>query len=193
MLCNLIINESFEYDSNQNHDLNTRNTRFLVIKLTDIYQNKNILYSYKPYYTVNRISETIKEYCNSSTRNKLIITSSPIEGVKFSDVGREYSEKLNLIQVDLSNSLAAKHELELLLKRFVKVHSKFGEIMALKNVGILLEPELKLDFIALIERLSKSHPLFLEWKGEMEADIIYHLRKNGGIKLKLKSLSYISL
>jgi len=143
--------------------------------------------------TVTQLRQSISNYLKTASRNKLILSSTALSEIEYVDVGRELSNRLINLDLEHPYSLSAKNELQELLKNCTQTHPEFGEIMALKNVGILLEPELKLDFKALIENLSKSHPLFLEWKGDIEADTIYHLRKDKGIPLKLKTLSYISL
>jgi hypothetical protein len=67
----------------------------------------------------------------------------------------------------------------------------FGRYLSIENIGVLFEPELKLDFASLLDSYSQNNVLFVKWEGEIDAENIYFLTKEKGIKKNIKNLSHI--
>jgi hypothetical protein len=66
-------------------------------------------------------------------------------------------------------------------------------MLAISNIGILLEPELKQDFNRFLEKHSNSNILFVKWDGEFDQENLYFLSKENGFKIDIKNLSHIAL
>jgi hypothetical protein len=84
-------------------------------------------------------------------------------------------------------------ELDRILNSAISNHDLFGDYLSIDNLGILFEPELKIDFNRLLDRYSQNNVLFVKWDGDMDAESIYFLTKENGIKINIKNLSYIVL
>lgn len=129
---------------------------------------------------------------NSPSRNKIIIHREPIAELKSLNVGKELAARLEGLIGDRNISFKAKQEMENLLKSAIYEDSELGKVLSLTNLGILFEPEMKIDFKYILNKFSTDNLLFIEWKGEVEQNKLYLLTKEG-IEIKLDNLSYIAL
>ena len=70
-------------------------------------------------------------------------------------------------------------------------HPRYGLLLAIKNLGILFEPDLKLDIYHLLEKYSRTNALFLKWSGDIDGSTLYFLSKLKGEKINIQNLSHI--
>lgn len=89
--------------------------------------------------------------------------------------------------------MRASAELDSLLNSNIHQHFLYGKYLSIDNIGILFEPELKIDFARLLENYSQNNILFLKWEGEIDNENIYFLTKQKGTKISIKNLSHIVL
>ena len=68
-----------------------------------------------------------------------------------------------------------------------------GKHLAIQNLGVLFEPELKIDFLSLIDKYSRTNALFMQWDGEIENDTLYFLTKEKGKKINIKNYGNYSV
>ena len=137
------------------------------------------------------MKEEILTYLNTHSRNKVVFHSAPINELKSQNVGVFLAEAIKGIIDDSRLSLKVSILIDEILNSCTESHPEFGEILALENVGILLEADLKQDFGNLIHRYSKSKTLFIYWNGIIENDHLYFLTKENGKKIDIKNLSHI--
>lgn len=135
--------------------------------------------------------QNLEEFITGSSRNKLIITTSLSNLVKSVDVGALFSTKIQSLIDDSRLSLKAVMILEELFETNINQSDKFGRYLALHNLGILFEPELKIDFLSLIDKYSRNNALFIHWEGEIENEILFFLSNQKGQKINIKNLSHI--
>ncbi len=139
------------------------------------------------------MKNNILTYLQGSSRNKLIISFEELPGIHYLNIGEVLSEFLNSINVDKWHPIKIKDELHKILAESIEQNSEFGEILSIKNVGILLEEELQIDFIHFLDQYSLQTPLFLSWNGESDENTLFFLSKEKGKKISIKNLSYIKL
>ena len=132
-------------------------------------------------------------YLKGSSRNKLIISLDEIPGIHYLNIGEVLSELLNSRNIASWHPLKIKDDLHKILAESIEQNSEFGEILSIKNVGILLEGELQIDFTHFLEQYSLQTPLFLIWNGETDDNTLYFLSKEKGKKIPIKNLSFIKL
>jgi hypothetical protein len=84
-------------------------------------------------------------------------------------------------------------ELDRILHAAISNHDLFGKYLSIENLGVLFEPELKIDFNRLLDSYSQNNALFVKWDGEIDAESIYFLTKENGIKINIKNVSHIAL
>lgn len=122
-----------------------------------------------------------------------MIHQHPIEGIASTDVGLMLAKSLSDIEGDKKISSKAFAILEDILNSSKQNHILYGEILSIKNLGILLEPDLKFNLNYIFERFSNTNTLFIHWKGIIEEDYLYFLTKESGEKIDIKNLSHIVL
>lgn len=116
-----------------------------------------------------------------------------IEDIAPIDVGVKLSQAISSLQETSKFALKAKAIIDDILTSSIFTHKIYGKILALNNIGILLEPDLKLDFTSLLDKFSRDNTLFLHWEGEIIDGSLYFLSKENGIKIDIKKLSYIAI
>ena len=139
------------------------------------------------------MKEKILTYLGTQSRNKVIFHNTPIESVKSHNVGLLIAEAIKEIKDDSRLSLKVSNLIDEIFASCKESHSEYGEIIAIENVGILLEPDLKQDFGNVLRKHSDSNTLFINWQGEVEKDYIYFLTKESGKKIDIKNLSHITI
>jgi len=87
--------------------------------------------------------------------------------------------------------LIAQGELEKIMNDSLKEHSDIGAYIAIKNLGILLEPNLKLDITAFFSRYSATNPLFIHWRGAIKQNKLHFLTEENGVTINLDNISHI--
>ena len=138
-------------------------------------------------------NENITEYLDTQSRNKIIFCRETIPGIEPINVGFLLSEAIfNLKETD-KISLRANQALETILQNATQNHPLYRKILAIENIGILFEPELKINLAQLLDRHSQNNALFVHWKGEVDNEHLYFLTREHGVKTNIKNLSYIVL
>lgn len=135
----------------------------------------------------------LNTYLNSEARNRLIIHFEQLPELHYLDIGLELAELLHSTK-DLGKlSLKFPSLLQKALSQGTKNHPTWGSYLAVNNIGLLFEEDLKLDFARFLFSYSQNIPLFLLWDGEFDSHTLYFLSKENGIPINLHDLSYIVL
>ncbi len=139
------------------------------------------------------IINTIADYIQSQSRNKIIFHSRNLSELESVNIGLRISESIYNLKESGRIAMKVSSELDRILNSAISNHDLFGDFLSIDNLGILFEPELKIDFNRLLDRYSQNNVLFVKWDGDMDAESIYFLTKENGIKINIKNLSYIVL
>lgn len=137
------------------------------------------------------MTKAIHDFIGSVSRHKLIVCPSELDGLSYTDIGKSLSSKIKSESTASKISLIAQSELEKIMNHSLRVHSDLGAYIALKNLGILLEPDLKLDITTFFSRYSTSNPLFIHWKGDMKQNKLHFLTAENGLTINLDNISHI--
>ena len=133
----------------------------------------------------------IQSYLNTTARNKIIFFRDDIPGIEPIDLGNKVAGSISKIVNDKRLSFKAKLIIEDVLSSNIIKHDNYGKLLAITNIGILFEPDLKIDIINFFDSYSSSTPLFIKWEGEIDNGNLFFLSKQNGIKVELKNLSHI--
>lgn len=136
-------------------------------------------------------NELIRKYISCQARNKLIFHRRLLSSITSIDVGRKLSEALYLTELKDRISMRAMIAIQGMMEDGMRENELLGNYLALQNIGILFEPELKIDVQQLFDAFSKNNLLFIHWEGVIENDILYFLKKENGITTSIKHLSHI--
>jgi hypothetical protein len=135
----------------------------------------------------------ILSFLKTQSRNKVVFYKDNIIDIIALDLGTELSQILfnlnDLTKLPMKVSL----ELENMLNTATIDHEIYGRLLAISNLGILFEPELKVDFNNLIEKYSNTNFLFVKWEGAIDNENLYFISKEKGIKININKLSHIAI
>lgn len=137
------------------------------------------------------MTKAIHEFIGSGSRHKLIVCSTELDGLSYTDIGKSLSLKIKSESTASKISLIAQSELEKIMNDSTRENSVLGAYIAIKNLGILLEPNLKLDITAFFSRYSTSNPLFIHWEGDMKQNKLHFLTAENGVTINLDNISHI--
>jgi len=141
----------------------------------------------------NLFNNKIVEYIQHNPRNKIIIYQNDILGLNATDIGWQLSAYFHNSKEDNNLPMVASMKLSEILHDVSYTHPVFGNTLAITNIGILLEPSLKLNFPGFLDNFSQNNSLFLHWPGESDAESLYFLAKDQGIKIHIGNLSHIKI
>lgn len=139
-------------------------------------------------------TNTIKDFISSYPRNRLVIITDnkEVENVVFFDLGLLVAQ--NLTKIDKKIVVFENYKIiENIIYDRKSFNNDFYHYIAIQNVGILFEPELRFDFQKFIENSSQNLTLFMKWNGEIDNKILYFVNKTNNHKLDLKHVSHIIL
>ncbi len=134
------------------------------------------------------IINAITDYIQSQARNKIIFRSEDISDLKSVNIGGQKFESIYNFKEPGRIPMRVSSELTGSFDAAISNHDLFGKYLSIENLGVLFEPELKIDFNRLLDRYSQNNALFVKWKRELDADNIYFLTKENGIKINIKNV-----
>jgi len=137
------------------------------------------------------INQTITDYIKSQSRNNIIFHSQDFSDFESVNIGLRISENIYNLNELGRTSMRVLTELDGILNAGISQHDVFGSYLSVKNLGILFESELKIDFARLLDSYSQNNVLFVKWDGEIDSENIYFLSKENGIKINIKNLSHV--
>lgn len=135
--------------------------------------------------------DSLSTYLESQSRNKIVFFKNDMPGIEQLNVGDKLAKEIKHLVEDSKIGLKSRLIIEELFSSSITNDSAYGKYLAIQNVGILFEPELKTDFLQILDKYSSSNTLFVKWEGEIEDGILYFLTKEKGQKIDIKKLSHI--
>ena len=114
------------------------------------------------------LKQEVATYVKQDLRNKIVFSKQFIEGLQYLNVGLTLSKMLR------DNSLPSL-AIPQLLSSAEKEDESVGRYLAIFNIDILFEPELKLDVGNLFDSYSKNQCLVIQADSENVLNNITHL------------------
>jgi hypothetical protein len=136
---------------------------------------------------MNGLNNHIADFLNSNPKNRLVFTKSNKGSI---DIGKELGSFIKPHIEDKRLSMKTKDFIDELFKSNIKSSNDIGKFIPIKNLGILFEPELKINFEYFLNTYSSESTLIIEWKGEITTNHLFFLSKEKGLKADLKNLTY---
>lgn len=97
----------------------------------------------------------IKDYIAQNTRNKIVICRDSIDGLEFINVGYDLSKLLS------KNGYNYEEAVNAILNKTIHDET-IGNYLALTNIAILFEPELKINVNDILDAYSKNQCLIIQ-------------------------------
>jgi len=133
----------------------------------------------------------------SGVRYRLVVVKDEriTEEPNVLDVGREVADVIGRIgrkygQSEIKFQIEVAEAVERIVKQHIFKDDELGGGVVLYNVGILFEPELHLDVVGLLKRISKNSLTVLMWPGSIDAQKLFFLDKNSEIKINQSDINY---
>lgn len=114
------------------------------------------------------LKQEVATYVKQDLRNKIVFSKQFIEGLQYLNVGLTFAKMLR------DNSLPSL-AIQQLFSDAVKADQNIGRYLAIFNIDILFEPELKLDVGNLFDSYSKNQCLVIQADSENVLNNITHL------------------
>ena len=114
------------------------------------------------------LKQEVVTYVKQDLRNKIVFSKQCIKGLEYLNVG------LALAKMLLGKSLPSL-AIQQLFSDAVKADVNIGRYLAIFNIDILFEPELKLDVGNLFDSYSKNQCLIIQADSENVLNNISHL------------------
>ena len=130
--------------------------------------------------------QDIAYYLQQNTRNKIVFCREGIDGIRFINVGLELSRILGENPDTMDGADTAYKQ----VLGQSQENGLIGMYLALENIGILFEPDLRLDVRSIFFFFSKNQCLIVNTDAEIADDRFYFLRKGDGTEVNLQGLSY---
>jgi hypothetical protein len=137
------------------------------------------------------MSDKLLIFLTSNSRNKLVFYKEDSFDINTIDIGLKLANKLLNLDNQSKLIFKATSELDLLMKDSIYDHKLYGKVIAISNIGILLEPELKLDINKFFDNYSINNALFVKWDGEVDNEFAYFINQKSKNKINIKNISNI--
>ncbi len=142
---------------------------------------------------MNLFQPHIFDYVLGYSKNKIVLHWDSFEDIVPLNVGVVLSNKICKHTKSSKLPLVADLAIEDIFNEHTFEAQHYGKCLFISNIGILLEPELKLDFVKILEKYSKNHPLFVQWDGEIDEGCLFFKTRENGIKININELSHITI
>ena len=102
------------------------------------------------------------QFSRSASRNHIAFVKGNVENLDYVDLGYELSLKIEDILTDRRLSMKAQDYLKSIIMSNIHEDNDLGEYIAIKNIGILFEPELNFSLEALFNSWSQNTLLIVD-------------------------------
>ena len=123
-------------------------------------------------------------------RNQLIFTSFEVEGINYVDIGQLLSRKIETTINNKRLPMIAEIEITNIMNESIAVDDELGSFIAVKNIGILLEPALHFDVKSFLDKWSRDIVLIVNHSGEIKQNKFYLAKGNQRYIANLTDITY---
>lgn len=136
---------------------------------------------------MNSWKQHIIEFLDTTPNNKIVFCNQSEDAI---DLGKELSNQIKSHLEHKRLSMKTKDLIDELIQSNIKSSDEIGKHITIKNLGILFEPELKINFDHFLKTYSSDITLIIQWAGEISSNHLFFLSKEKGLKADLKNLTY---
>ena len=138
------------------------------------------------------VMDKIMEVVKGDGRNRLVFLPEMRDDFVWTDLGYELAQKLKPYVESSAISLIARDLVDDILSEHVYTHAIYGTCVAIFNINILFEPELRLDVRSIFEKQSQGQ-LFVISDGYMENDIFRLFEHDDRCCVDLYDINYLNI
>lgn len=126
---------------------------------------------------------SIDDYLKQNPRYKLVFTQNEPDGFEFTNLGFEMAAKLDDQTLP---SVVATGAFESVVAKGMQVHPEYGKYIAIKNIGMLFEPTLRLNVKMLFESISHDSLLLVCSDDIVQNDTFCFMNSSEGFDISPK-------
>ncbi len=152
--------------------------KYAILSLfnTDLMQDKQVF-----------SSKGVLDFLSTTPKNRLVFDLNNSLEIDCIDIGYQLASALKNIE---NPSMLVGNVINRLILEHKSFDNSLGYVIAFKNIGILFEPALKINWGILLDSISKSITLVMCAPGVVKNDTYYFMNENSGISMDLKGMSY---
>lgn len=126
----------------------------------------------------------VRSYLTSPARNHVVFSRQQLPSVSYYDAGKVVAKAI----------LDGGFKPSTIESLFPAIPSdEFGAYVAIKNIGILFESQLKLDVRHILDSLSQNNALYICDTGSIEGETFLFFSSDSGVKVNLSGISFITI
>ena len=145
--------------------------------------------------SINKYTFQVINFICSPSRNHLIISDGCLPDLEYVDAGLEVSTFIEDKIGDRRLSMRVQDYINDMLRTHIRHSEEFGEYIAIKNIGVLFEPLLKIDLERFFDRWSQNIMLiFDKGKSTIEDNRLYLVKGcSNDYTVSLEGINYIEV
>ena len=136
---------------------------------------------------LSSLNQHIIEFLDTNPTNKIVFIRDYEDAI---DLGQELSSHIKPHLNHQNLSMKTKDLIDELFMSNIKFSEEIGDYIAVKNLGIIFETELKINFDYLLKAYSSDYTLIIQWPGEISSNHLFFLSKEKGSIADLKNVTY---
>jgi len=136
---------------------------------------------------MNSLNQHIIEFLDTNPKNRIVFCNQSEYAI---DMGKELSNRIKPHLEHKRLSMKTKDLIDELVQSNTKSSDEIGKYITIKNLGILFEPELKINFEHFLKTYSSDITIIIQWPGEISSNHLFFLSKSAGINTELINLTY---
>lgn len=137
------------------------------------------------------MTNSLEAFIGSPSRNHIVFSNGRLDHLQYLDVGLELSTGIEDILSDRRLSMKSQDILNRLFSDHTISSSVYGSYLAIENLGILFEPLLKFDLMALLNKWSQNILLVINMgKGSITNDVYYLVDGETKFTIDLHTFNY---
>ena len=136
---------------------------------------------------MNSLNQHIIEFLDTNPKNRIVFCNQSEYAI---DMGKELSNRIKPHLEHKRLSMKTNDIIDELVQYNTKSSDEIGKYITIKNLGILFEPELKINFEHFLKTYSSDITIIIHWPGEISSNHLFFLSKSAGINTELINLTY---
>lgn len=135
--------------------------------------------------------DNLKPYITAGSRHRLLFIKSEVKGVEFVDIGKKLSAVIESSLHKKKLPLLADDGLERIISENTIHDSDIGDFVAIKNIGILFEPQLQFNLHIKFDSWAKTKVLIVRMEGKIQ-DCRFYLagKTDNKYSINLKDITF---
>ena len=143
------------------------------------------------------LNNMLEQFLSSAPRYQLAVLKNWywLAGVQVLNIGKDLAKVVEAMKrrPEIHFQFSVQEAVITIIREHTNIDPSFGEYVVIANPGILFEPELGIDVVELLRRVSKNTLTILLWPGEVSKQMLWFLREGSKHRINYSDINYIIL